>query len=70
MKATVLQTAIALVAACAPAAAFAQAAAGSPRRPSPEVEALNPPVPADIVVSEERRGPAEGAEVFDVGKGE
>ncbi len=41
--------------------AFAQppAAGGTRRALSPELEALNPPVPADIVLAEERRRPAE-----------
>jgi hypothetical protein len=60
IKGTAIHTAAALVAAFAPAIALAQAPAGAPRRaPSPEIEALNPPVPADIVLSEERRVPAE-----------
>jgi hypothetical protein len=43
------------------ATAFAQARAGAatPRASSPELEALNPPVPADLVLSEDRRVPAE-----------
>jgi hypothetical protein len=57
---TPLQTAVALVLAFAPAIAFAQAPAGAPRRAlSPELEALNPPVPADLKLSAERRVPAE-----------
>jgi hypothetical protein len=48
----------ALLAAQAPA--FGQAPPGAPARAlSPELEALNPPVPADLVLSEERRVPAE-----------
>ncbi len=46
----------ALVAACASPIAFAQQPA---RAPSPELEALNPPVPADLVLSDDRRVPAE-----------
>ena len=53
------QVAAALVLAHASAIALAQAPAGAPRRPSPEVEALNPPVPPGLVVPEERRVPAE-----------
>ncbi len=59
IKVSAIQTAAVLVAACVPGLVFAQAPAASPRRPSPEVEALNPPVPAGLVVSEERRVPAE-----------
>ena len=59
MKYTACEIVVVLVAACASATAFAQAPAGAARRPSPEVEALNPPVPADLVVSEDRRVPAE-----------
>ena len=47
----------AILAALAPALTIAQAS--TPRASSPELEALNPPVPADIVLSEERRVPAE-----------
>ena len=54
-----LQIVAALVVAHVAAIALAQAPAGTPRRPSPEVEALNPPVPPGLVVSEERRVPAE-----------
>jgi hypothetical protein len=56
-KGVLIRTAAAL-AAFAPAA-FAQPPAGQSRASSPELEALNPPVPADILVSEERRVPAE-----------
>jgi hypothetical protein len=61
LRATAIRTAAALIAASAPLAALAQAAAGAaPSRPvSREIEALNPPVPDDIKVSEERRIPAE-----------
>ena len=59
LRVSAIQAAAVLLAACAPALVFAQAPVGSPRRPSPEVEALNPPVPADLVVAEERRVPAE-----------
>jgi hypothetical protein len=58
-KGTATQASVTLVAALLPALALAQAPAGPPRASSPELEALNPPVPADIVVSEERRVPAE-----------
>ena len=61
IKGTTIQLVAALVAVSASAAALAQApAGGSPRRASsPELEALNPPVPADLVLAEERRVPAE-----------
>lgn len=56
----VVQVAVALATALAPALAFAQASDGTPpRRLSRELEALNPPVPDDIVVPEERQVPAE-----------
>src|SRR5690606_2893245 len=43
-----------------PGMVLAQAQQGAPaRRLSPELEALNPPVPDDIVIPEERRVPAE-----------
>jgi hypothetical protein len=59
-KVTTVHVAVTLVGAFLPALALAQAPAGGPpRASSPELEALNPPVPADIVVSEERRVPAE-----------
>jgi hypothetical protein len=55
-----IQTAAAILAAAAPALALAQAPAGAPARAlSPELEALNPPVPADLVLSEDRRVPTE-----------
>jgi hypothetical protein len=57
IKGTAIQTAAALVLASAPAIALAQST--SSRGLSPELEALNPPVPEDIVLSEERRTPAE-----------
>ncbi|HEX5049845.1 MAG TPA: hypothetical protein VFX89_22215 [Gammaproteobacteria bacterium] len=58
---TVIYAAAALVAACASAPALAQPPGGAPpaRRPSPEVEALNPPVPSGLVLDEARRVPAE-----------
>ncbi len=56
-KAPVLRIAAPLVAAAGAAIALAQAA--PPRPTSPELEALNPPVPADLVLSDERRVPAE-----------
>jgi hypothetical protein len=50
-----------LVAGATPLIAFAQTpgAAAPARRPSPEIEALNPPVPADMKLSAERSVPAE-----------
>jgi hypothetical protein len=54
-----LRAAVALVAASAAAVALAQPPAGAPRASSPELEALNPPVPADLVLAEARRVPAE-----------
>ncbi|HET7133312.1 MAG TPA: hypothetical protein VFJ95_13740 [Gammaproteobacteria bacterium] len=49
-----------LLVALATGAAIAQPPAAPPqRRPSPEVEALNPPVPPGLVLAEERRVPAE-----------
>ena len=50
-----------LCAAGAPALALAQAPAGAqaPRALTPELEALNPPVPADLELSVQRRIPAE-----------
>jgi hypothetical protein len=59
IKGTALQTAMALVFASASTLAFAQAPARTSARLSPELEALNPPVPADLVLSEDRRVPAE-----------
>jgi hypothetical protein len=61
LKGAAFRTAAALVAASSPLLALAQATATpAPSRPiSRELEALNPPVPADIKVSEERRVPAE-----------
>ena len=61
IKGMTFQLAAALAAASVSAVAFAQAPAGAPppRAQSPEVEALNPPVPADLVLSAERRVPAE-----------
>jgi hypothetical protein len=55
-RGTAIQVAAALILASAPAITFAQAPA---RALSPELEALNPPVPADLVLSEDRRVPAE-----------
>jgi hypothetical protein len=60
IKGMAIPTAAALVAALAPAMAPAQAPAGAaPRALSRELEALNPPVPADIELAAERRIPAE-----------
>jgi hypothetical protein len=61
VKRTVISTAAALIATAAPALAPAQAPAGAPaaRALTPELEALNPPVPADLKLAEERRVPAE-----------
>jgi hypothetical protein len=61
IKRTAIQTAATLAFASVPAIALAQAPAGAApaRALSPELEALNPPVPADLVLSEERRVPAE-----------
>ena len=53
------QIVAALFAASAAAVLPAQPPAGPPRASSPELEALNPPVPADIEVAAERRVPAE-----------
>ena len=53
----VIRTVAALVASSAISLAFSQAA--PPRALTPELQALNPPVPADLVLSEARRGPAE-----------
>jgi hypothetical protein len=58
IKNTAIWTAVALIAS-APAVALSQAPAGPPRASSPELEALNPPVPPDLVLSQERRVPAE-----------
>lgn len=59
-KRAALNTAAALVLATAPALVLAQApAAGARRSLSPELEALNPPVRADIELPPERRVPAE-----------
>ncbi|HEY8518863.1 MAG TPA: hypothetical protein VIN61_02185 [Gammaproteobacteria bacterium] len=50
----------AFIAASASSTALAQAPqSGSQRRLSPELEALNPPIPPDLVVPEDRRVPAE-----------
>jgi hypothetical protein len=61
IKGTATRTAAALIATAASAIALAQAPAGAPppRALSPELEALNPPVPANIEVADERRVPAE-----------
>ena len=53
----VIRTVAALVAALATSLAFSQGA--PPRASTPELEALNPPVPADLVLTEDRRVPAE-----------
>jgi len=53
---TAITLTVALVVSPAGPLTFAQA---PPRASTPELEALNPPVPADLVVSEERRVPAE-----------
>jgi hypothetical protein len=57
LKRTALRAAALLAAAHAPA--FAQVPAGGTRALSPELEALNPPVPADLVLTDDRRVPAE-----------
>src|SRR5688572_15975388 len=57
IETTVIRLAVLFVAAAGPTSAFAQAA--PPRASSPELEALNPPVPAGLILSEERRVPAE-----------
>ena len=60
IKNKAIQSAAALVLACVPAIALTQAPASAPRRAlTPELEALNPPVPPDLELSEERRVPAE-----------
>lgn len=61
IKGTTFWFAAALAAASASAIALAQAPAGAapPRALSPEVEALNPPVPAGLELSADRRVPAE-----------
>jgi hypothetical protein len=56
LKNAAFGAAAALLAASAPLLALAQA---PPRALSPELEALNPPVPADLVLTEDRRVPAE-----------
>jgi len=53
----VIRTVAALVAALTTSLAFSQGA--PPRASTPELEALNPPVPADLVLTEDRRVPAE-----------
>lgn len=64
-KGTRIQIAAALVVASAPALTFAQAPgrqlspAAAERPLSPELEALNPPVPEDLVLTEDRKIPAE-----------
>jgi hypothetical protein len=61
IKGATIQYAPVLAAAAASTIAFAQAPAGPapPGAPSPEVEALNPPVPPGLELSPERRVPAE-----------
>jgi hypothetical protein len=58
---TAIVAAVALAVGAAPATALAQAPSGdTPERPlSVELQALNPPVPDDLVLAEERRVPAE-----------
>jgi hypothetical protein len=56
---TAKRAAAALVTAGAAAIALAQPPVGGPARLTPELEALNPPVPPDLVLSEDRRVPAE-----------
>lgn len=60
-KSTAIRTAAALAIAAAPATMLAQgpAGAGSERPISVELQALNPPVPDDLVLAEDRRVPAE-----------
>jgi hypothetical protein len=60
-KYAAIRAAVALAAASASAVALAQAPASAPapRTLSPELAALNPPVPDDLVLSEDRRIPAE-----------
>ena len=53
---TAIKVTVAFVAAGQSMLAIAQA---PPRATTPELEALNPPVPADLVLAEERRVPAE-----------
>jgi hypothetical protein len=59
LKGSAIRTAAALVAASSTLTALAQAPAAPSRPVSRELEALNPPVPDNIKVSEERRVPAE-----------
>jgi hypothetical protein len=60
IKVAAVRSAAVLVAVCASPIAFGQGPASAPpRASSPELEALNPPVPADLVLSEDRRVPAE-----------
>jgi hypothetical protein len=59
IRSTAIRTAAALVAASAPAIALAQPGAAPERPVSVELQALNPPVPDDLVLAEERRVPAE-----------
>jgi hypothetical protein len=56
LERAVIRSAAALIAASWSAFALSQAA---PTALTPELEALNPPVPADLVLAEERRTPAE-----------
>lgn len=59
-KATAMTFVAALAAASVPAIVSAQGPAGGAERAlSPELEALNPPVPDDLVLSDDRRVPAE-----------
>ena len=58
-KGTVAHTTLALVAAALPSAVLAQATEGASRPLSRELAALNPPVPDDLEIPEERRTPAE-----------
>src|SRR5262245_39375747 len=60
VKGAAIRTTVAIFAASSSLVTFAQTPAAAPSRPiSRELEALNPPVPADIKVAEERRVPAE-----------
>jgi hypothetical protein len=57
IESTAIRAASALIMAIAAAPAYAQGASGRPV--SVELQALNPPVPEDMVLAEERRVPAE-----------
>jgi hypothetical protein len=61
IQGTTIRLVATLVAVSASGVSVAQAPAGTsaPRVLTPELQALNPPVPADLVLSEERRVPAE-----------